>query len=341
MHPNQNNSLSFIHPVHLEMAILYPFVYAILTLLGSLATPLHCLAHNDHNKHVALFVFGDSIFDPGNNNYINTVTDAQANFPPYGETFFKNPTGRFCDGRTVPDFIAQFAKLPLIPAYFETKQRGIVNGVNFASAGSGCLAETFPGLVIDIQTQVQYFKNVAKQLKGKLGDKESKELLSTAVYMFSTGNNDYFSFFSPLSNNSAFFNSFTHDQYVNLVIGNLTTAIKADVDNSCTIDYGEFIAAMLHINKITKEDHLFAAFSYFDKDGSGYITADELQKACDEFGIKDTRLEEMIQEADQDNDGRIDYSEFVSMMQRGTTTMRKSFLQCLLLRFCFLLDSEN
>nr|GMC90656.1 GDSL esterase/lipase 1-like [Ipomoea batatas] len=44
--------------------------------------------------------------------------------------------------------------------------------------------------------------------------------------MFSTGNNDYFSVFSPLSNNSAFFNSFTHDQYVNLVIGNFTTAIK-------------------------------------------------------------------------------------------------------------------
>nr|GMC77816.1 calcium-dependent protein kinase 1-like [Ipomoea batatas] len=100
--------------------------------------------------------------------------------------------------------------------------------------------------------------------------------------------------------------------------------IQADVDNSGTIDYGEFIAAMLHINKITKEDHLFAAFSYFDKDGSGYITADELQKACDEFGIKDTRLEEMIQEADQDNDGRIDYSEFVSMMQRGTTTMHRA-----------------
>nr|GMC84545.1 GDSL esterase/lipase 1-like [Ipomoea batatas] len=226
MHPNQNNSLSFIHPLLLEMAILYPFVYAFLALLGSLATPLHCLAHNDHNKHVALFVFGDSIFDPGNNNYINTITDAQANFPPYGETFFKNPTGRWCDGRTVPDFIAEFAKLPLIPAYFETQQRGIVNGVNFASGGSGCLAETFPGLVIDLHTQVQYFKNVTKQLKGKLGDKESNQLLSDAVYMFSTGNNDYFSVFSPLSNNSAFFNSFTHDQYVNLVIGNFTTAIK-------------------------------------------------------------------------------------------------------------------
>ncbi|WOL08930.1 calcium-dependent protein kinase 10-like [Canna indica] len=91
----------------------------------------------------------------------------------------------------------------------------------------------------------------------------------------------------------------------------------ADVDNSGTIDYDEFIAATLHLNKIEKEDHLFAAFQYFDKDGSGYITADELQQACEEFGIGDVRLEEMIREVDQDNDGRIDYSEFVAMMQKG------------------------
>ncbi|KAG2272353.1 hypothetical protein Bca52824_066908 [Brassica carinata] len=75
----------------------------------------------------------------------------------------------------------------------------------------------------------------------------------------------------------------------------------ADVDNSGTIDYKEFIAATLHLNKIEKEDHLFAAFSYFDKDGSGYITPDELQHACEEFG-----------------DGRIDYNEFVAMMQKGS-----------------------
>ncbi|EER90764.1 hypothetical protein BDA96_01G065100 [Sorghum bicolor] len=91
----------------------------------------------------------------------------------------------------------------------------------------------------------------------------------------------------------------------------------ADIDNSGTIDYGEFIAATLHINKVEKEDKLFAAFSYFDKDGSGYITQDELQKACEEFGIGDTRLEDIIGDIDQDNDGRIDYNEFVAMMQKG------------------------
>ncbi|KAJ8447202.1 hypothetical protein Cgig2_030433 [Carnegiea gigantea] len=95
----------------------------------------------------------------------------------------------------------------------------------------------------------------------------------------------------------------------------------ADIDNSGTIDYGEFLAAMLHFNKVEKEDNLFAAFNYFDKDGSGYITADELQQACEEFGIQDALLEEMIREADQDNDGRIDYNEFVAMMQRGNPTI--------------------
>lgn len=95
----------------------------------------------------------------------------------------------------------------------------------------------------------------------------------------------------------------------------------ADVDNSGTIDYGEFIAATMHLNKIEREDHLFAAFSYFDKDGSGYITPDELQQACEEFGIEDVRLEEMIREVDQDNDGRIDYNEFVAMMQKGTVAV--------------------
>ncbi|KAG6630797.1 calcium-dependent protein kinase 1-like isoform X2 [Carya illinoinensis] len=96
---------------------------------------------------------------------------------------------------------------------------------------------------------------------------------------------------------------------------------RADIDNNGTIDYGEFIAATLHLNKIERQDHLFAAFSYFDKDGSGYITPDELQKACEDFGIVDIRLEEMIQEVDQDNDGRIDYNEFVAMMQKGNAVV--------------------
>jgi len=67
-----------------------------------------CLSLGDvcqPKEHAALFVFGDSLFDVGNNNYINTTADNQANYSPYGETFFKYPTGRFSDGRVLPDFI--------------------------------------------------------------------------------------------------------------------------------------------------------------------------------------------------------------------------------------------
>lgn len=76
---------------------------------------------------------------------------------------------------------------------------------------------------------------------------------------------------------------------------------QADIDKSGTIDYGEFIAATIHLNKLEREEHLLSAFRYFDKDGSGYITIDELQQACAEQGMSDVFLEDVIKEVDQDN----------------------------------------
>ncbi|XP_057515847.1 calcium-dependent protein kinase SK5-like isoform X2 [Amaranthus tricolor] len=91
----------------------------------------------------------------------------------------------------------------------------------------------------------------------------------------------------------------------------------ADVDENGSIDYGEFVAATLHLNKLEREENLASAFAYFDKDGSGYITIDELQQACKELGLNDHHLEHFIKEIDQDHDGQIDYGEFVAMMRMG------------------------
>ena len=55
------------------------------------------------------------------------------------------------------------------------------------------------------------------------------------------------------------------------------------------------------MNKMEREENLVAAFKYFDKDGSGYITIDELQQACKEFGLGDGHLDETIKEIDLDN----------------------------------------
>lgn len=44
---------------------------------------------------------------------------------------------------------------------------------------------------------------------------------------------------------------------------------QADVDGNGTIDYIEFITATMHMNRMEREDHLYKAFEYFDKDRSG------------------------------------------------------------------------
>jgi hypothetical protein len=53
----------------------------------------------------AFFVFGDSLVDNGNNNYL--MTTARADAPPYGIDFPTHmPTGRFSNGLNIPDIIS-------------------------------------------------------------------------------------------------------------------------------------------------------------------------------------------------------------------------------------------
>lgn len=47
---------------------------------------------------------------------------------------------------------------------------------------------------------------------------------------------------------------------------------QADVDRSGTIDYNEFIAATMHRHKLEKDENLYKAFQYFDKDDSGLVS---------------------------------------------------------------------
>jgi len=46
---------------------------------------------------------------------------------------------------------------------------------------------------------------------------------------------------------------------------------QADVDRSGTIDYYEFITATMHRHGLDKEENLYKAFQYFDKDKSGLV----------------------------------------------------------------------
>ncbi|KAK7841648.1 GDSL esterase/lipase 1-like [Quercus suber] len=202
----------------------FRFHFCFLVLFVVFLTPTHSHGHICLPKqHVALFIFGDSIFDAGNNDYINTTTDNLANYGPYGETFFNYPTGRFSNGRLIPDFIAEFAKLPFITPLLYPGYHQYTDGSNFASGGAGALVETNKGLVIDLKSQLHYFEKLANQLRKNLGHEEAKKLLARAVYLISIGSNDYFALFTS---NSSALQTYSPEEYVDIVIGNLTSVIK-------------------------------------------------------------------------------------------------------------------
>ncbi|XP_041019662.1 calcium-dependent protein kinase 29-like [Juglans microcarpa x Juglans regia] len=93
----------------------------------------------------------------------------------------------------------------------------------------------------------------------------------------------------------------------------------ADVDSSGTIDYIEFITATMHRHKLEKDESLYKAFQYFDRDGSGFITREELRQAMTKYGMgDDATIDEVIEDVDTDKDGRINYEEFAAMMRKGT-----------------------
>ncbi|WCJ39342.1 GDSL lipase [Euphorbia peplus] len=205
------------------MENLVRYVLCVVNLCVSLKNPSVCYEKIKEEEHKALFIFGDSLFDPGNNQYLNGSTDegSQATSWPYGQSFFDHPTGRLSDGRIVPDFIAQFANLALIPPYLEPSGHPLSDGANFASAGAGVLAGTHPGTV-HIRKQLEYFKTVKKSLRQQLNGVEAEKFLRRAVYLFSIGGNDYFDFYTSnpnatLSNQRA---------YVQMVVGNLTLVLQ-------------------------------------------------------------------------------------------------------------------
>ncbi|KAL2652746.1 hypothetical protein R1flu_020874 [Riccia fluitans] len=155
------------------------------------------------------FVFGDSLVDPGNNNYITTL--AKANFPPNGIDFPLGATGRFCNGRTVADVISQKVGVPYVPAYLNPNTQGfaILGGVNYASAAGGILDATGAnyGGRISMNRQIQQFQNTQQQFIQQLGSQAANQVFAKALYFFVMGSNDYINnYLQPRSRSSASYN---------------------------------------------------------------------------------------------------------------------------------------
>ncbi|KHN35332.1 GDSL esterase/lipase LTL1 [Glycine soja] len=142
----------------------------------------------------AFFVFGDSLVDNGNNNYL--FTTARADSYPYGVDYpTHRATGRFSNGLNIPDIISEkIGSEPTLP-YLSRELDGerLLVGANFASAGIGILNDT--GIqfinIIRISRQLQYFEQYQQRVSALIGPEQTQRLVNQALVLITLGGNDF------------------------------------------------------------------------------------------------------------------------------------------------------
>ncbi|XP_056692407.1 GDSL esterase/lipase 7-like [Spinacia oleracea] len=174
----------------------------------------------------ALYVFGDSLFDGGNNNWLPTL--AKANYPPYGQNFPKGQsTGRFTNGKLVVDFIAEYLGLPYPPPYVMPSwlRPNTLMGYNYASGACGILPETGKdvGWCLSLDEQMRLFeRSIRKHLSPKLSS--VSQHLAKSIFIFSTGNNDYLGNYFGKSSNTR--QRYDPQQFTQLLIDALSLNLQ-------------------------------------------------------------------------------------------------------------------
>ncbi|CAN6163980.1 unnamed protein product [Urochloa humidicola] len=144
-------------------------------------------------KISAIFMFGDSIVDPGNNN--NRLTEAKANFPPYGQDFPGGvATGRFSNGLVPGDFLASKLGIKeLLPPYLseDLELEDLLTGVAFACGGSGYDPLTSKlATTLSSTNQLELFGDYKEKLRALVGEEEMERVISEGVFFTVMGAND-------------------------------------------------------------------------------------------------------------------------------------------------------
>ena len=90
-----------------------------------------------------------------------------------------------------------------------------------------------------------------------------------------------------------------------------------DLDGDQMIDYDEFVKVMTQqSSEMDTEEEIIKAFSIFDKDNTGFISAAELRHILSNLDekIDEQEINQIINLSDTDGDGQINYSEFVTIL---------------------------
>ncbi|KAJ0008381.1 hypothetical protein Pint_30588 [Pistacia integerrima] len=156
------------------------------------------------------FIFGDSLFDIGNNNDLQTK--AKANFPPYGIDFPGGATGRFTNGRNMADVLAELLGFD---GYMHLLQ--VLKKFN----------KTFSeGEVISLAQQLQNHGKIVSEIMRIKGDKKSAaDHLGQCIYTIGTGSSDYMNnYFLPVFYTTK--NQYTPEQYATVLVQQYSQQLK-------------------------------------------------------------------------------------------------------------------
>lgn len=174
-------------------------------------------------EDLVTFVFGDSLTEVGNNNYLQ-YSLAKSNYPWYGIDFEGgSATGRFTNGRTIGDVISAKLGIQSPPPYLSLSPNDdrLLKGVNYASGGAGILNDTGLYFIqrLTLDDQINCFGNTTLAIKAKIGEKAANKLLQEAVYFIGIGSNDYVNnFLQPFMASGQ---QYSHDEFIGLLVATL------------------------------------------------------------------------------------------------------------------------
>ncbi|KAG6537326.1 hypothetical protein ZIOFF_002413 [Zingiber officinale] len=169
---------------------------------------------------VVQFIFGDSLSDVGNNEYL-TKSLARAALPWYGIDLGSGmPNGRFTNGRTVADIIGDKLGLPRPPAFLDPsldEDTILTSGVNYASGGGGILNETSSHFIqrFSLYKQIELFQGTQELIRRKIGTEAADHFFNRSRYVVALGSNDFINnYFIPFYADSRNYNDNTFIDYL-------------------------------------------------------------------------------------------------------------------------------
>ncbi|XP_067136555.1 calmodulin-like [Centruroides vittatus] len=93
---------------------------------------------------------------------------------------------------------------------------------------------------------------------------------------------------------------------------------EIDPDGRGKIDFSKLLSVMAkEMKKRDSDEEIIEAFKFFDKEGTGLVNAAELRRVMTTMGQKlsEQEVDDMIKQADVDENGNIDYCKFIQKMQ--------------------------